>query len=62
MGFLSFNHPLAEGWPGLRLDGEDDEDLKRVEALEGGLVWMSGVNESRELYESATFSLGIAQA
>lgn len=42
LGFPSLRHFLAECRPGVRVDGKDDEDLKRVEALERSPGWDSG--------------------
>ncbi len=39
--FLSLNHFPAERRIGIRVDGKDDKDLKRVEALEGSPGWVS---------------------
>lgn len=44
--FLFLHHFLTEQCPGVRVDGEDDEDLKRVETLKGRLVWIPGGKEA----------------
>lgn len=55
-------HFLAEGCPGIDVNGKDRKDLEGVEAPERGLVWIAGGDEGGQLYEAAAFPLGISQS
>ena len=59
MGFTFINQFLIEQWPGFQMDGEDNEDLKRVEALKGSLTWIPRGKVGWELYKCTTFQLGV---
>lgn len=43
------------------MDREDDKDAEGMEALEGGLCWVSGGYEGRKPYEAATSGLNFCK-
>jgi len=55
-------HFLAEDCPRICVDGKDDKDLERVEALERGPVWIARGNVGGQLYKAAAFPLGFVQS
>lgn len=53
LGISPLAHFLAQDGPGIRVNGEDDEDLKRVEASEWSLVGVPWSKISGKLDEAA---------
>lgn len=60
-GRVSVHHLLAERGPGIRVNREDDEDLKRMEATKGGFIWVRRENEARKLDKAAAFELCVTE-